>query len=227
MASILSRPQCVNEFKLQTRLPLTNEISTGAIINSLWPSDAMWRQRSGSTLAQVMACCLSAPNHYLNQCWLIIIKVQWHSSEPNFTRDTSATNHWNKLENYLSKISFKSPRGQWVNLIGMVLALISQHTSCAQTGSIVYPSTLYVMFVLFCFFFSLESYTCVLAFIIIYQCWDTSDPSSQNTRTGSFYTVNIKAAPPPWHIEAETKWPTFSRWHFQIPFLERKCMNFD
>ena len=47
-------------------------------INSLWPSDAIWRQRSGSTLAQVMACCLTAPSHYLNQCWLIISEVQWH-----------------------------------------------------------------------------------------------------------------------------------------------------
>ena len=48
-------------------------------INSLWPSDAIWRQRSGSTLAQVMACCLMAPSHYLNQCWLIISEVQRHS----------------------------------------------------------------------------------------------------------------------------------------------------
>ena len=29
-----------------------------------------------------------APSHYLNQCWLIISKVQWHASEGNFTRDT-------------------------------------------------------------------------------------------------------------------------------------------
>ena len=49
------------------------------IINSSWPSDAIWQQRSGSTLAQVMACCLTAPSHYLNQCWLIISKVHWHS----------------------------------------------------------------------------------------------------------------------------------------------------
>ena len=35
-------------------------------INSLWPSDAIWRHGSGSTLAQVMACCLTAPSHYLN-----------------------------------------------------------------------------------------------------------------------------------------------------------------
>ena len=44
-------------------------------INSLWPSDTKWRHRYGSTLAQVMACCLTAPSHYLNQCWLIISEV--------------------------------------------------------------------------------------------------------------------------------------------------------
>ena len=48
-------------------------------INSLGPSDAKWRQGSRSTLVQVMACCLTAPSHYLNQCWLIITEVLWHS----------------------------------------------------------------------------------------------------------------------------------------------------
>ena len=48
-------------------------------LNSLWPSDVIWRHRSGSTLAQVMACCLTAPSYYLNQCWLITSKVHWHS----------------------------------------------------------------------------------------------------------------------------------------------------
>ena len=47
---------------------------------SLWPRDAIWWHRSGSTLAQVMACCLMAPSHYLSQCWFIIIDVLWHSS---------------------------------------------------------------------------------------------------------------------------------------------------
>ena len=49
-----------------------------ASFNSLWPIDAIWRQRSGSTLTQVMAFCLPAPSHYLNQCWLIICEVQRH-----------------------------------------------------------------------------------------------------------------------------------------------------
>ena len=64
-----------------------------------------------------MACCLTAPSHYLNQCWLIFNKVQWHSFGGNLTRDSWPFSHWNKLENYLSKILFKSPRGQWVNAL--------------------------------------------------------------------------------------------------------------
>ena len=75
-----------------------------------WTGDAIWPHRSGSTLAQVMACCLTAPSHYLNQCWLVISKVQWESPQGNFTREFSVINHYN----YLFKISWKSPRGQWV-----------------------------------------------------------------------------------------------------------------
>ena len=36
---------------------------------SLRYNDTIWWQRSGSTLAQVMADCVMAPSHYLNQCW--------------------------------------------------------------------------------------------------------------------------------------------------------------
>ena len=84
------------------------------LFNWLGPNDAIWQQGSGSTWTQVMACCLTAPSHYLNQCWLIIRKVQWYSSEDNFTSDISAINHWNKLENYLYKIHWNLPGGQWV-----------------------------------------------------------------------------------------------------------------
>ena len=64
-------------------------------INSLQLSDTIWWHKSGSTLAQVMACCLTASSHYLDQCSFIINKVQWHSSECNFTRDASAIRHRN------------------------------------------------------------------------------------------------------------------------------------
>ena len=36
-------------------------ITLSVFLNSLWPSDAIWCKRSGSILAQVMACCLMAP----------------------------------------------------------------------------------------------------------------------------------------------------------------------
>ena len=96
------------------------------VVNSLRPSDAIWRHRSGSTLAQVMACCLTAPSHYLNQCWLIISKVLRHSSEGNFVRDTPATIHKNWLENYQPK--FKSPRGQWVELMVIFISVPNEAT---------------------------------------------------------------------------------------------------
>ena len=82
-------------------------------VNSVWPSDAIWRQGSRSTLVQVVACCLTVPSHYLNQCWLVITKVQWCSSEGNFTWDVRGISHPKKLENNFSKILLKSPRVQW------------------------------------------------------------------------------------------------------------------
>ena len=67
--------------------------------NSLWPRDAIYGiarpqwvkpcdSQSGSPLAQVMGCCVTAPIYYPNQCLLTSL-VNWHSSESNFTRDTS------------------------------------------------------------------------------------------------------------------------------------------
>ena len=61
-------------------------------IKLLWARDTIWRHRSGSTLAQVMACCLmamtcclTAPDLYLNQCWLLISEVLWHLPVMNST----------------------------------------------------------------------------------------------------------------------------------------------
>ena len=60
--------------------------------NSLWPSDAIWQHGTRSTLAQVMACCLTTPSHYLNQCWLVIGEVPWHSSQGIILRWCEDTN---------------------------------------------------------------------------------------------------------------------------------------
>ena len=82
-------------------------------VNSLGPSDTIWCWRAWSTLVQVMACCLMAPSHYLNQCWLIISKVLWYSSEDIIIRRFEDTNQYSKIEDYILKITLRSPRGHW------------------------------------------------------------------------------------------------------------------
>ena len=66
-------------------------------VKSLRPSDAIWWVTGDRDLGQhwwqVMACCLTALSHYLNQCWLIITKVLWCSSEGNFTWDITAISY--------------------------------------------------------------------------------------------------------------------------------------
>ena len=66
--------------------------SRGQWGNLLKPSDFKWRWRYSSTLVQVMAWCLTAPSHYLNQCWLTIKDILWHSLQVNNVQ-------WNVKEN--------------------------------------------------------------------------------------------------------------------------------
>ena len=61
---------------------------------------AIWHHRTWSTLVQIMACCPTAPSHYLNQCWQFIIDVLWHSSESNFTGYIKMIYPWFEFENY-------------------------------------------------------------------------------------------------------------------------------
>ena len=55
---------------------LVTVASSEVWLNTLWLSAVIWQQQSWSILVQVMAWCLMAPSHYLNQsCWLIISEV--------------------------------------------------------------------------------------------------------------------------------------------------------
>ena len=65
----------------------------------------------------LLALCLMAPSHYLNQCWLIFSKVLWHSSEGNFAGNAPDINYWYDFENDLFKITAAFLRGQWVNMM--------------------------------------------------------------------------------------------------------------
>ena len=96
--------------------------------NTLWPRHAIWRHRSGPTLAQVMACCLMAPSHYLTQCWLIINKSSDHQlkaisqeiPQPSITKVslkiTYITIHANLPgANELNHVSKRGPRSEWIS----------------------------------------------------------------------------------------------------------------
>ena len=69
------------------------------------------KDRPGSTWAQVMACCLTAPCHYLNWCWHFISGAP----ESPFPENTPEFNLSHECENHTFKISGTYPRGQWVN----------------------------------------------------------------------------------------------------------------
>ena len=100
LPSLIKSQQChANDSDVKamiTRLVWTSWTPISAVpkkaVNSLGPSDAIWWCRSWSTLVQVIACCLMAQSHYLNQCWLIINKVLWHSSEDIIIRRFEGTN---------------------------------------------------------------------------------------------------------------------------------------
>ena len=48
------------------------------LINSLWLSDDIWWHKSCLGLDQEMAWCLTAPSHYLFECWLIFYRIIWN-----------------------------------------------------------------------------------------------------------------------------------------------------
>ena len=69
-------------------------------VKLLWPSDAICRHRSGSTVAQENDCCVTAPNHYLKQCWLLISLFLWHSPGNDFAGSAQAISLHNEFEIY-------------------------------------------------------------------------------------------------------------------------------
>ena len=63
-------------------------------VNSLWSSDAIRRQKSVLALAQILARCLAAPSHYLNQCRMVISGVVWYSYQYKFTGNAQEFYTW-------------------------------------------------------------------------------------------------------------------------------------
>ena len=80
------------------------------LVCSLRPRDAIWRQVTRSTLANVMAGCPTTTSQCLNKCWIINRVVLWHSLEGNSQEmlkisllEISLTIATLKLQPYLSR----------------------------------------------------------------------------------------------------------------------------
>ena len=59
-------------------------------------------QWTGSSMVQVMACCLMAPSHYLNQCWFIVNQIPRNELLWNLTKDIKLFIQENTSENVIS-----------------------------------------------------------------------------------------------------------------------------
>ena len=68
------------------------------------------RTPHGSTLPRVMACFLTAPSHYLDQCSLIVSEILWRKLHRKCSRNLSMICIWN----YCFKITSTSPGVQLV-----------------------------------------------------------------------------------------------------------------
>ena len=99
-------------------------------------------------MAQAMAFCLTAPSHYLNQCWHIISKVHWHSSQWNFMRYLSHQSQKLAWKSLRLKISFNSPRDQCVKKKICHFKSLSKHPA-AEYNMLIFWYKLY-MYSLYC-----------------------------------------------------------------------------
>ena len=70
-----------------------------------------------------MTCCLTAPSHYLNQCWVFFIKFLLHSPSSKFTASAQITILYNGFENYTFETTATHPMGQWVKYFLQVHAV--------------------------------------------------------------------------------------------------------
>ena len=102
---------------------------TGNFLNSiLWPCDAIWWHTCGITLAQVMACCLTAPSDCLNQCWLISVGLCGTHLRPisQVVLQISVSNKSLISDEYTNEITATSLRGKTCSLFSWWL-LTWQH----------------------------------------------------------------------------------------------------
>ena len=108
------------------RRGISSEHRHSSCSSSFWPSDSIWRYRTVSTLAQVMAWCL-------NRCWLIIHEVLWQSITQGQFHNFQPSISKISLKITSSKILFKSLRGQWI----MFASLLHKSLGCPCASEVI------------------------------------------------------------------------------------------
>ena len=91
---------------------MSAEANVISCVNPFWPRDKIWRQRSWSTLARVIAWCLTAPSNYQTN---VDYSVARFCGIHYFTASSPATIQCDKITNYPFKISDKSHRDRTNN----------------------------------------------------------------------------------------------------------------
>ena len=100
-----------------------------------------------STLFRVMASCVMAPGHYLNQCSLIISEILWHSPDGNFTRNSQDICPWYEFELLIDTIDADVKD----NLTPHDLTMISQHWSGQWLGAVTHQAVSWaIVFIVLC-----------------------------------------------------------------------------
>ena len=116
---ILLIPLAWHNLRYMLELKINDVTLADTYINSLIPGDALWHLENLSTLVQVKAWCLTAPSHYLNHCWVIIINEVLRDSLEGilFIREYQNTVPILKTSLKFAPFwNYSDFRDQWVNL---------------------------------------------------------------------------------------------------------------
>ena len=171
----------------------------------MWPDDAIWWQRSGSTLAQVMSC-LKVLNCYLNQCVLLINDVLWHWPEWDFTISASPI----ILENEFEKYYYDN-----CHISQVQLNMVLKADNLATLGYHFYPRPVMAFGYCRCLRLSVCVCVCVYVCVCVRQssvCPDDNLSPAQATITKFGPEVQNTLIKMPIVLGVHWPWPSRSNW---------------
>ena len=133
-----------------------------------------------------MTCCLTTPSHCLNQFWLFISAILWHS--PESYSSTHATILYNEFENYTFKLISAYSGSELKCHINIQITRFSRVTSRRK------KTTIYIMMdrkVCWCWFKKFSSF----------RGWSVTEEQTIYIFNNNFkFKKQINSVLPVWHI---------------------------